>query len=356
MTCDHCVGTVRRPGGRPGRPVGGGRPGGRSGRGHRRARAESTRGRSRRRSRPPATRCPEEFSRRAPPVAPLVTLNPALPLGPGRRPLPRPRCGRKPPPPPAEAEEWNLAIGGMHCASCVARVEEALAGRAGRARGPGQPGHRAGQRRRRPGPGRREAASPRRSPARATRPGGPSSTRRGRRRVAPPRAGRAGRLLAESAVVGRGLDGPADRPGLRPDARPARSGMQAWVGWAMFALATVLQVYLGGPYLRGAWERLRQGSSNMDTLIALGTLDGLRLQPGPAARRARPPGPLLHGRRDHPDPDHPGQVPGGPLEGRRRARRSSGCSTWPRRRPGSSATVACSPATSPTSSPIPAAR
>jgi Cu+-exporting ATPase len=39
----------------------------------------------------------------------------------------------------------------------------------------------------------------------------------------------------------------------------------------MFALATPVQVYLGGPYLRGAWARLRQGSSNMDTLIALGT-------------------------------------------------------------------------------------
>ena len=39
----------------------------------------------------------------------------------------------------------------------------------------------------------------------------------------------------------------------------------------MFALAAVLQVYLGGPYLVGAWERLKQRSANMDTLIALGT-------------------------------------------------------------------------------------
>jgi Cu+-exporting ATPase len=44
-----------------------------------------------------------------------------------------------------------------------------------------------------------------------------------------------------------------------------------WVGWAMFALAAVLQVYLGGPYIVGAWQRLRRGSSSMDTLIALGT-------------------------------------------------------------------------------------
>ena len=39
----------------------------------------------------------------------------------------------------------------------------------------------------------------------------------------------------------------------------------------IIALATFLQVYLGGPYFLGAWERLKQGSSNMDTLIALGT-------------------------------------------------------------------------------------
>jgi Cu+-exporting ATPase len=43
------------------------------------------------------------------------------------------------------------------------------------------------------------------------------------------------------------------------------------IGWSMFALAAVLQVYLGGPYIRGAWERLKQRSANMDTLIALGT-------------------------------------------------------------------------------------
>ena len=44
-----------------------------------------------------------------------------------------------------------------------------------------------------------------------------------------------------------------------------------WVGWTMFALAAFLQAALGGAYIRGAWQRLRQGSANMDTLIALGT-------------------------------------------------------------------------------------
>src|SRR6185436_18503481 len=46
----------------------------------------------------------------------LVTLGPMPPVDSSRA---SPR--------PSEDEEWNLAIGGMHCASCVARVEGALA-------------------------------------------------------------------------------------------------------------------------------------------------------------------------------------------------------------------------------------
>ncbi len=42
-------------------------------------------------------------------------------------------------------------------------------------------------------------------------------------------------------------------------------------GWAQLFLATPLQLYVGWPYFRGAWQRLRHASSNMDTLIALGT-------------------------------------------------------------------------------------
>src|SRR5262245_19289355 len=42
-------------------------------------------------------------------------------------------------------------------------------------------------------------------------------------------------------------------------------------GWLMFVLATLLQVILGRPYYLGAWSRLKHFSANMDTLIALGT-------------------------------------------------------------------------------------
>ncbi len=42
-------------------------------------------------------------------------------------------------------------------------------------------------------------------------------------------------------------------------------------GWLQVALATPLTVYVGWPYFAGAWRRLRHGSTSMDTLIALGT-------------------------------------------------------------------------------------
>ncbi|MBX6314159.1 MAG: copper-translocating P-type ATPase [Isosphaeraceae bacterium] len=72
-------------------------------------------------------------------------------------------------------------------------------------------------------------------------------------------------------IVGVALTVPLVVLGYAPMLVPAWFGHAAWIGWVMLALATPLQVYLGGPYLRGAWERLQQGSSNMDTLIALGT-------------------------------------------------------------------------------------
>ena len=48
-------------------------------------------------------------------------------------------------------------------------------------------------------------------------------------------------------------------------------GSAALRGWLQLLLATALQTYLGWPYFAGAIERLRHGSTNMDTLIALGT-------------------------------------------------------------------------------------
>ncbi len=49
------------------------------------------------------------------------------------------------------------------------------------------------------------------------------------------------------------------------------AAMGWWSGVAQWAMATPIQFYVGWPYLRGAWLRLKQWSTNMDTLVALGT-------------------------------------------------------------------------------------
>lgn len=45
-----------------------------------------------------------------------------------------------------------------------------------------------------------------------------------------------------------------------------------WAQWTEFALTTVVQFYVGWPFLRGALHRARRVSADMDTLIAMGTL------------------------------------------------------------------------------------
>ncbi len=59
------------------------------------------------------------------------------------------------------------------------------------------------------------------------------------------------------------LLGMASMLGLLPHA--------AWLNWAMFALATPVQFYVGGQYYTGAYKALKNGSANMDVLIALGS-------------------------------------------------------------------------------------
>lgn len=47
--------------------------------------------------------------------------------------------------------------------------------------------------------------------------------------------------------------------------------MERWFQWMAFALATVVQVVCGARFYRGAWMQLKARSSNMDTLVALGS-------------------------------------------------------------------------------------
>ncbi len=44
-----------------------------------------------------------------------------------------------------------------------------------------------------------------------------------------------------------------------------------WVNWLFFALATPVQFYVGKDYYVGAYKSLRNGSANMDVLVALGS-------------------------------------------------------------------------------------
>ena len=48
-------------------------------------------------------------------------------------------------------------------------------------------------------------------------------------------------------------------------------GLQPWFQWLSFALAGAVQIFAGARFYRGAWNQLKIGGSNMDTLVALGS-------------------------------------------------------------------------------------
>ncbi len=48
-------------------------------------------------------------------------------------------------------------------------------------------------------------------------------------------------------------------------------GETRWFQWVGFALALPVQIISGGRFYKGAWRQLKSGSSNMDTLVALGS-------------------------------------------------------------------------------------
>lgn len=48
-------------------------------------------------------------------------------------------------------------------------------------------------------------------------------------------------------------------------------GQAPWFLWVTFFLASTVQVFCGGRFYRGAWNQLKIGDSNMDTLVSLGS-------------------------------------------------------------------------------------
>src|SRR5258708_10549916 len=47
--------------------------------------------------------------------------------------------------------------------------------------------------------------------------------------------------------------------------------LQPWFQWLAFGLATCVQFVAGAGFYRGAWNQLKAGQSNMDTLVSLGS-------------------------------------------------------------------------------------
>ena len=48
-------------------------------------------------------------------------------------------------------------------------------------------------------------------------------------------------------------------------------GMERWFQWVAFGLALPVQAIAGARFYRGAWQQIKLGRSNMDTLVALGS-------------------------------------------------------------------------------------
>ena len=171
--------------------------------------------------------------------------------------------------------ELTLPIEGMTCASCVNRIERFLAQDAGRRGGDRQPGDRDGdgplparrrgsvgaRRRHRGGrlrrpheaAGRRDPASPRRSPR-----SWPTTTSTARERPAACSSGR-----SVSIAVAAGI--------MVIMFAPQTTVPMTDLNRLVLIPATFIQFWAGGRFYRAAWRAARHGTTNMDTLVAVGT-------------------------------------------------------------------------------------
>jgi Cu+-exporting ATPase len=164
--------------------------------------------------------------------------------------------------PEAAPERMVLAIEGMHCASCVARVEDALTATKGVA-----------------------SARVNLATNQATVRYEPSQVNAEALVTAVAKAGYGAKPVMADDVSSLARD---------PNEQEARTwrtrflislallipvvavhfvshDVAAQLTWLIVGLATVQQVVTGWPFYVGAWKRLRYGGANMDTLIALGT-------------------------------------------------------------------------------------
>jgi Cu+-exporting ATPase len=197
--------------------------------------------------------------------------------------------------PAGPIERFDLAIGGMTCASCAARVERRLnklegvtatvnyATEVARATAPAgvtvddliAEVEAAGYR-----------ARPLRSPARVARMGAPSTGAgsAGTRSAGAPATGD-GAVAGAAEVAGSDANGGDDLRGLRDRVLASTAlavpvvvmamvpalQFESWQ-WLSLTLAAPVVVWGALPFHRAAWANLRHGAASMDTLISIGTL------------------------------------------------------------------------------------
>src|SRR5579884_142981 len=176
----------------------------------------------------------------------------------------------------AEPARCDLSVQGMHCASCSARVEKAL----------------------KETPGVRDAAVNLLA-ERAAITYDPDRVRPEDLVAVVDQTGYEGHVLGQEAdvsgtvaereeqetpseaqellrrfTVSAALTVPVLIMGMGPEIGliPMRLAERPWWNWIQFALTTPVLFWAGGGFFKGAWSALRQRASDMNTLIALGTL------------------------------------------------------------------------------------
>ncbi|WP_448192256.1 heavy metal translocating P-type ATPase [Azospirillum sp. sgz301742] len=155
--------------------------------------------------------------------------------------------------------EFDLQVGGMTCASCVARVEKALKKVPGVAEASvnlaTERAHVTGH-----GIGLADLV------AAVERAGYEAAPVTGQTAAAHAGEARSGRELRH-VLIAAALSAP-----LVAGMLGELLGFDAMLpGWAQFALATPVQFWLGGRFYRAAYNAVRAGAGNMDLLVALGT-------------------------------------------------------------------------------------
>ena len=172
------------------------------------------------------------------------------------------------PPAGSEAGTVDLQIMGMHCASCVARVEQALATLPGvRGASVNLATERASVALAGPLSFERLAEAVRQAGYGARMVSGPLAEAAAERER---EAGR--RALARRFVVAAALSAPVvvlGHLGMLPGLRAIPTAAQNWI---QLLFATPVQFWAGWPFVRGSWIALRRRTADMNLLVGVGTL------------------------------------------------------------------------------------